>query len=50
MEELHRLHKDVPFGWVEALRVILARTPAPRPRPEPQPFNPESVHRLAAPH
>lgn len=24
MEEMYRTHKDVPFGWVEALRAVLA--------------------------
>ena len=25
MEELHRIHKDVPFGWFAWLQAILAR-------------------------
>lgn len=25
MEELHRLHKDVPFGWFAWLQDVLAR-------------------------
>ena len=24
MEEMYRTHKDVPFGWLEALRAVLA--------------------------
>ena len=24
MEEMYRTHKDVPFGWLEALRAALA--------------------------
>ncbi len=24
MEEMYRTHKDVPFGWVEMLRAVLA--------------------------
>jgi len=24
MEEIYRTHKDVPFGWLEALRAVLA--------------------------
>jgi hypothetical protein len=35
MEELHRLHKDVPFGWLVWLQDVLARrrqASAPLPR------------------
>ena len=58
MEELHRLHKDVPFGWVALLQDLLAerarrnaakaigkRTPVTRTA-----FQPSDLHHLAGPH
>ena len=30
MEELHRIHKDVPFGWALALQNLLTRGPTHR--------------------
>ena len=33
MEELHRPHKDVPFGWLVWLQDVLARKQASAPLP-----------------
>ncbi len=57
MEELSRLHKDVPFGWVALLRDILAARAARRQvRQGPwspcvnTPALPGDLHHLAGPH
>lgn len=52
MEELTRLRGDVPFGWLAALRLWLARR---RARPPARPLEarahllPDNLHNLAAP-
>ena len=33
MEEMHRTHKDVPFGWFGLVLNALARRPTVKPRP-----------------
>ncbi|MDO9431123.1 MAG: hypothetical protein Q7T84_07460 [Phenylobacterium sp.] len=56
MEELHRLHKDVPFGWVVWLQEVFAeraRKASLRDRPAPvTPMGPQpcDLHHLAGPH
>lgn len=55
MEELHKTHKDVPFGWVllvqELAAKLRARKPAGGPWGEPATSRPPSdLHHLAAPH
>ncbi|MDP3855080.1 hypothetical protein [Phenylobacterium sp.] len=56
MEELSRLHKDVPFGWAALLQDFLAERRARRlagspwgPRPETLSV-PGDLHHLAGPH
>lgn len=57
MEELSRLHKDVPFGWVAMLQDFLAAR-AMRRRTRPGPWSecgtntalPGDLHHLAGPH
>lgn len=56
MEELHRLHKDVPFGWVVWLQEAFAeraRRAALRDRQfqvMPTGQLPGDLHHLAGPH
>lgn len=56
MEELHRLHKDVPFGWVVWLQEAFAeraRKAALRDRKIPVTRigqQPGDLHHLAGPH
>lgn len=57
MEELSRLHKDVPFGWFAMLQDFLsrraerrARQTAPRSRKKGFPTLPGDLHHLAGPH
>ena len=59
MEELSRLHKDVPFGWVALLQdVLAARAARRRARTAPGPWServstpaaPGDLHHLAGPH
>jgi len=56
MEELSRLHKDVPFGWLALAQDLLAARRARRlasgpwgPRVEPL-TPPGDLHHLAGPH
>ena len=54
MEELHRLHKDVPFGWWLLLQQALSRrthVPAPGPAagPERPAYRGQAVRQLPAP-
>ncbi|MET3525392.1 hypothetical protein ABID41_000487 [Phenylobacterium koreense] len=37
MEELHRLHKEVPFGWVLWLQQMMARRAHREPAPSRKP-------------
>ncbi|WP_332772362.1 hypothetical protein [Phenylobacterium sp.] len=59
MEELSRLHKDVPFGWVAMLRdVLAARASRRRGQAVQGPWGrrtdtsalPGDMHHLAGPH
>lgn len=56
MEELHRLHKDVPFGWVVWLQEMFgerARKAAVRDQRGPAMQirqQPGGLHHLAGPH
>lgn len=56
MEELHRLHKDVPFGWVVWLQEVFgerARKAALRQARAPaadQAYLPDDLHCLSGPH
>ncbi len=59
MEELHRIHKDVPFGWVLWLQEVFgqgARKGAVRqgragPRKAPAAgYTPGGLHCLSGPH
>jgi hypothetical protein len=58
MEELHRLHKDVPFGWVlwlqelfgQAARKAAVREAEARQRPRVGETVPDDLHCLSAPH
>lgn len=55
MEELHKTHKDVSFGWVLLLQELVARRNARKraARPWGDPAScppPGDLHHLAAPH
>lgn len=55
MEELHKTHKDVPFGWVLLIQELAAarraRKAAAGPWREPACCAPPAdLHHLAAPH
>ena len=56
MEELHRLHKEVPFGWVALLQELFAeRRAAGKTSVKAAPiartaFQPSDLHHLAGPH
>lgn len=56
MEELHRLHKDVPFGWVAWIQEALAeraRKATVRSRPVLAARvgpHPDDLHHLGGPH
>lgn len=58
MEELHRLHKDVPFGWVLWLQEMLGQEGRKRAirqaiagrRPAASEAVPDDLHCLSAPH
>lgn len=42
MEEVHRLHKDVPFGWTLMLQEALARRAARRASRKATPYRVQS--------
>jgi len=46
MEELHRLHKDVPFGWFAWLQDVLARRATTAPERNPVRLNRTSLRTL----
>ena len=57
MEDLHRTHKEVPFGWFAMLQAFLieraerqARRAARRGWDEGFPTLPGDLHHLAGPH
>ena len=58
MEELHRLHKDVPFGWVLWLREMFGQEGRKRAirqdvagrRAAASEAVPDDLHCLSAPH
>lgn len=54
MEELHRTHKDVPFGWVLLMQELAAKVRARKSGDrwsEPAPSQlPGDLHNLSAPH
>jgi hypothetical protein len=59
MEELHRLHKEVPFGWVAMLQDYLAARASRAVEREARNWNrgtaanlqaPSDLHSLAGPH
>jgi hypothetical protein len=57
MEELHRAHKDVPFGWFAMLQDFLAARAKRRVRANTRrrwdegfPNLPGDLHHLAGPH